>query len=59
VPKLLLSGDHAKITQWRREQALSRTLERRPDLLETADLNEKDREYLNTIRRKPESGTDL
>ncbi len=59
VPEILLSGDHAKINQWRREQALIRTLERRPDLLETAVLNEKDREYLKTIRRKPESGTDI
>jgi len=33
VPEVLLSGDHAKIAQWRREQALSRTRERRPDLL--------------------------
>jgi len=59
VPEILLSGDHAKITQWRREQALIRTLERRPDLLETAGLNEKDREYLKTLRRKPDSGTDI
>ena len=33
VPEVLLSGDHAKIARWRREQALSRTRERRPDLL--------------------------
>ena len=33
VPPVLLSGDHAAIARWRREQALSRTRERRPDLL--------------------------
>jgi tRNA (guanine37-N1)-methyltransferase len=33
VPEVLLSGDHAKIAQWRREQAERRTRERRPDLL--------------------------
>src|SRR5207253_9364629 len=33
VPDVLLSGDHAKIAQWRREQAVARTRERRPDLL--------------------------
>ncbi len=46
VPEVLLSGDHAKIAQWRREQSLLRTLECRPDLLEKAELNEKDREFL-------------
>jgi len=34
VPEILLSGDHAKVAQWRREQGLARTRERRPDLLE-------------------------
>jgi len=33
VPAVLLSGDHAKVAAWRREQALERTRERRPDLL--------------------------
>jgi tRNA (guanine37-N1)-methyltransferase len=33
VPEILLSGDHAKIAAWRRQQALQRTRERRPDLL--------------------------
>jgi tRNA (guanine37-N1)-methyltransferase len=32
VPEILLSGDHAKIARWRKEQALARTRERRPDL---------------------------
>jgi tRNA (guanine37-N1)-methyltransferase len=46
VPEILLSGDHAKIAQWRREQSLLRTLERRPDLMEKAELSKKDREFL-------------
>jgi len=46
VPEILLSGDHAKIAKWRREQSLLRTLERRPDLLETAELSEKERRFL-------------
>jgi len=46
VPDELLSGHHAKIEQWRREQSLLRTLERRPDLLEHADLTAKERIWL-------------
>ena len=38
VPEILLSGDHAKIAQWRRQQALERTRQWRPDLLKTHDL---------------------
>ncbi len=46
VPDILLSGDHAKIAKWRREQSLLRTLERRPDLLDTALLSEEDMAFL-------------
>jgi tRNA (guanine37-N1)-methyltransferase len=46
VPNVLLSGDHAKIAQWRREQSLLRTLQRRPDLLEKAELTEKERKFV-------------
>ncbi len=42
VPDILLSGNHAEIRRWRRQQALLRTYERRPDLLATADLSEED-----------------
>jgi tRNA (guanine37-N1)-methyltransferase len=49
VPEILRSGDHGKIARWRRDQALKRTWERRPDLLETADLSESDRRYLETL----------
>ena len=46
VPTILSSGDHAAVARWRREQALRRTLERRPDLLEQAELTSQDREFL-------------
>lgn len=54
VPEILLSGDHAKIEKWRREQSLRRTLERRPDLVETAVLSEADRKYLQKIKGEGE-----
>ena len=48
VPDVLLSGHHAKIEEWRRQQSLSRTRERRPDLLQNNPyLTEKDKQYLN------------
>ena len=50
VPDVLLSGDHARIDRWRREQALLRTWHRRPDLFETALLSEKDREFLASLQ---------
>jgi tRNA (guanine37-N1)-methyltransferase len=49
IPPVLLSGNHAEINRWRREQSLLRTYRRRPDLLETADLSEKDRKFLAKI----------
>ena len=52
VPEILLSGDHAKIEKWRREQSLLRTLQRRPDLLETAELTDKERKFVETQRSK-------
>lgn len=50
VPDVLLSGNHAEIGRWRRQQALLRTFERRPDLLESATLSEADRRFLATLR---------
>ncbi|MGH7894225.1 MAG: tRNA (guanosine(37)-N1)-methyltransferase TrmD [Candidatus Binatia bacterium] len=49
VPDALLSGDHARIARWRREQALRTTLERRPDLLATAPLDDADRVFLRSL----------
>jgi tRNA (guanine37-N1)-methyltransferase len=46
VPEVLLSGDHARVDRWRREQALLRTWRRRPDLLERAELTEAERAWL-------------
>ncbi len=50
VPEILLSGDHGKIARWRREQSLLRTFQRRPDLLEKAELSKSDREFLERIK---------
>lgn len=46
VPQVLLSGNHAEIARWRREQSLLRTLARRPDMLERAELTSSDRRFL-------------
>lgn len=49
VPDVLLSGNHARIARWRREEALRRTLARRPDLLKHASLTDADRRFLATL----------
>jgi len=54
VPEILLSGDHAKIARWQREQALRRTYRRRPDLLEIAELSEIDRAFLAKLKEEIE-----
>ena len=53
VPDILLSGDHGKIEKWRREQSLLRTLERRSDLLEEAELTQKEKKILEEHGYKP------
>ena len=50
VPDVLLSGNHAAIRRWRKREALARTLERRPDLLDAADLDDEEREILKELR---------
>ena len=52
VPDVLLTGHHANVEKWRREQSLERTLERRPDMLEKADLTKKDREFLEELKQR-------
>lgn len=52
VPEILLSGHHARIEKWRREQSLLRTWQRRPDLLQTALLTEEDHLFLKNLSRK-------
>ncbi len=49
VPDVLLSGDHKNVDIWRRQQSLKRTYERRPDLLEKAELSDKDRRFLRSL----------
>ncbi len=46
VPDVLLTGNHQAIAAWRRQEQLRRTLMRRPELLDSADLSEDDRRYL-------------
>ena len=54
VPQVLLGGDHGQVQSWRRRQALRRTFERRPDLLERADLDEEERRQVADWRQKKE-----
>ena len=57
VPEILLSGDHAAIARWRREQSLQRTWQRRPDLIRAAQakevLDKKDLELLGALGYSP------
>src|SRR5215210_311396 len=55
VPDILLSGDHAKIEKWRREQALQRTFHKRPDMIEKAELGEKDKKFVEGLKSKDTS----
>ena len=50
VPAVLTSGHHAEVERWRRREALRRTVDRRPDLLESADLTDADRRMLDELR---------
>ncbi|MCX6067577.1 MAG: tRNA (guanosine(37)-N1)-methyltransferase TrmD [Chloroflexi bacterium] len=50
VPETLLSGDHGKIAKWRREQALLRTLKRRPEMLSNIELTKPDLKFLSEIK---------
>ncbi|MGI6296917.1 MAG: tRNA (guanosine(37)-N1)-methyltransferase TrmD [Armatimonadota bacterium] len=50
VPDVLLSGNHEEIRKWRRRQSLERTLNKRPDLLETAPLTDEDKRILKRIK---------
>jgi tRNA (guanine37-N1)-methyltransferase len=56
VPEVLLSGDHARIRQWRRREALRRTLKKRPDLLGVAELTEEDRRMVSEIKEEDADG---
>jgi len=52
VPEVLLSGNHAAIARWRRKQALGRTYDRRPELVDETSLSREDRQLLEEYRRE-------
>lgn len=54
VPEVLLSGNHALIARWRREQSLALTYRRRPEMLENVTLDKKDKRFLDELRRADE-----
>jgi tRNA (guanine37-N1)-methyltransferase len=56
VPDVLVSGNHAAIARWRRKQALGRTWERRPDLIDEPKLSKEDRQLLDEYRRERQAG---
>ena len=58
VPEVLLSGNHARIERWRREQALQRTLDKRPDMIEKAELSEQERKLVEGLKLKAQGKTD-
>jgi tRNA (guanine37-N1)-methyltransferase len=51
VPDVLLSGHHGEVRRWRKKAALARTMERRPELIERAALDDEDRELLDELRK--------
>ncbi len=59
VPEVLRGGSHAKVALWRREQSLKRTLERRPELLQTANLTGADLDFLRAQKRPASLGRGL
>lgn len=52
VPDVLLSGDHGKIEKWRREQALLRTLNKRPDMIDKAELSQADKKFVEGLKKQ-------
>jgi tRNA (guanine37-N1)-methyltransferase len=58
VPEVLLSGDHAKIEKWRREQAITRTFHKRPDMIEKAELSEQERKFVEGLKLKAQGNDD-
>ena len=55
VPDILLSGHHANVEKWRREQSIIRTLKNRPELLEDAVLSKKEQKFLDELLRQQEA----
>jgi tRNA (guanine37-N1)-methyltransferase len=57
VPEVLMSGNHAEIARWRRQQSLLRTRLRRPDMLDKAGLTDEDRKFLSHIENEEDKGS--
>jgi len=51
VPEVLLSGNHSQIAKWRRQQSILRTLKRRPEMLDKANLNSEERQLVNSLKK--------
>ena len=58
VPDVLLSGDHGRIEKWRREQALLRTFNQRPDMIEKANLGKEDLKFVEGLKSKVQKDSD-
>lgn len=58
VPDILLSGHHANVEKWRREQSIIRTLDKRPDLLDGAVLSKKEQRFLNELLKERRANDD-
>jgi len=56
VPDILLSGNHAEIYKWRRQQSLERSFFRRPELIKKAILNDQDKKYISQLKRYGKEG---
>lgn len=59
VPDILLSGDHRKVDEWRRDRSIERTLERRPDLLKDAILDKREKRYLEELLQQRKKEDDM
>jgi tRNA (guanine37-N1)-methyltransferase len=55
VPDVLMSGHHEQVRRWRKKTAIRRTLERRPELLDIAALDDEERALLDEIRKEQET----
>ncbi|MCK4524696.1 tRNA (guanosine(37)-N1)-methyltransferase TrmD [candidate division WOR-3 bacterium] len=56
IPEVLLSGHHENVDKWRLEQALRKTMNKRPDLIENKDLTNKEKKIINTIELEDKNG---
>lgn len=59
VPEVLLNGNHAAIARWRRDRSLELTYRRRPEMLESVELDKKDRKFLSELKAQDEAARTL